>query len=57
MATKLGSFLGVFTGWVVWRSVGGIPGLVLATLVIPLVTAVITGALTRGKAPVKDESV
>ena len=48
MATKVGNFLGVFAGWLVWRSVGGLPGLlIVVVLVIPLATAIADAALAK----------
>ena len=47
MAAKIGGFLGVFAGWLTWQTVGGIPGLLLATfLVIPIASVVFIGALS-----------
>ena len=48
MATRVGNFLGVFAGWLVWRSVGGLPGLLIAVfLVIPLATAIAHAVLVK----------
>ncbi len=44
MAAKIGGFLGVFVGFIVWRWVGGIWGLLLAVfLVVPLASAAFIG--------------
>ena len=52
MALKVGNFLGVFAGWLVWRSVGGLLGLLIAVfLVIPVATAIAHVALSKPGAP------
>lgn len=44
MAAKVGGFLGLATGWIVWQMVGGIGGLLLAVLlVVPIASAAFIG--------------
>ena len=48
MALKAGNFLGVFAGWLVWCSVGGLLGLLIAVLlVIPAASAIAHPALSK----------
>jgi hypothetical protein len=44
MAAKIGGFLGLLAGWIVWQMVGGIGGLLLAIfLVVPIASALFIG--------------
>ena len=44
MAAKIGGFLGLLTGWIVWQMVGGIGGILLAVLVVvPIMSALFIG--------------
>ena len=44
MAAKIGGFLGLLAGWIVWQTVGGIGGLLLAIfLVVPIASALFIG--------------
>jgi hypothetical protein len=64
MAAKIGGFLGLFVGFIVWRLVGGIGGLLLALfLVVPIASAIFIGLFSaiggggKGKkTPSQDES-
>jgi hypothetical protein len=44
MSSKIGGFLGMFAGWIVWQRVGGIGGFFLAIfLVVPIASALFIG--------------
>lgn len=44
MAAKIGGFLGLLSGWIVWQMVGGIGGFLLAILlVVPIASALFIG--------------
>jgi hypothetical protein len=57
VAAKVGGFLGVFAGWLVWQWVGGIGGLLLAAiLVVPIASVVFIAMLSAVARPFAGEA-